>query len=324
MSRPKVLITREIPSPGIELLKSECDVEINLEDRALTRQELLDKVANKDAVLCLLTDKIDAEFFDAAPNLKGVANYAVGFDNINVTEASKRGISLSNTPEVLTEATAEMAWALLFAVARRVVESDLFLRTGQWEGWAPLQYVGTGVSGKTLGIVGPGRIGRAMALMSRGFNMRVLYSGNRKNNLLEDELGAEFVPFSQLVKESDFISLHVPFWAETKHMFSAPVFKEMKKSSIIINTARGAVIKEDDLLEALIKGEIAGAGLDVYEFEPSVMENLKILNNVVLTPHTGSGTKKSRDDMSVMAAQNILAMLKNEKSAQCINPEIFE
>ncbi|MCK5197297.1 MAG: D-glycerate dehydrogenase, partial [Spirochaetales bacterium] len=266
----------------------------------------------------------DAEFFDAAPNLKGVANYAVGFDNINVTEASKRGISLSNTPEVLTEATAEMAWALLFAVARRVVESDLFLRTGQWEGWAPLQYVGTGVSGKTLGIVGPGRIGRAMALMSRGFNMRVLYSGNRKNNLLEDELGAEFVPFSQLVKESDFISLHVPFWAETKHMFSAPVFKEMKKSSIIINTARGAVIKEDDLLEALIKGEIAGAGLDVYEFEPSVMENLKILNNVVLTPHTGSGTKKSRDDMSVMAAQNILAMLKNEKSAQCINPEIFE
>lgn len=324
MSRPKVLITREIPSPGIELLKSECDVEINLEDRALTRQELLDKVADKDAVLCLLTDKIDAEFFDAAPNLKGVANYAVGFDNINVTEASKRGISLSNTPEVLTEATAEMAWALLFAVARRVVESDLFLRTGQWEGWAPLQYVGTGVSGKTLGIVGPGRIGRAMALMSRGFNMRVLYSGNRKNNLLEDELGAEFVPFSQLVKESDFISLHVPFWAETKHMFSAPVFKEMKKSSIIINTARGAVIKEDDLLEALIKGEIAGAGLDVYEFEPSVMENLKILNNVVLTPHTGSGTKKSRDDMSVMAAQNILAMLKNEKSAQCINPEIFE
>ena len=324
MSKPRVLITREIPSPGIELLKSECDVEINLEDRALTRQELLDKVADKDAVLCLLTDKIDAEFFDAAPNLKGVANYAVGFDNINVTEASKRGISLSNTPEVLTEATAEMAWALLFAVARRVVESDLFLRTGQWEGWAPLQYVGTGVSGKTLGIVGPGRIGRAMALMSRGFNMRVLYSGNRKNNLLEDELGAEFVPFSQLVKESDFISLHVPFWAETKHMFSAPIFKEMKKSSIIINTARGAVIKEDDLLEALIKGEIAGAGLDVYEFEPSVMENLKILNNVVLTPHTGSGTKKSRDDMSVMAAQNILAMLKNEKSAQCINPEIFE
>ena len=149
MSNPKVLITREIPSPGVELLKSECDVEINMEDRALTRSELLSMVSDKDAVLCLLTDKIDAEFFDAAPNLKGVANYAVGFDNMNVPEASGRGIPLSNTPEVLTEATAEMAWALLFSVARRIVESDLFLRSGQWEGWGPLQYVGTGVSGKT-------------------------------------------------------------------------------------------------------------------------------------------------------------------------------
>ena len=324
MSRPKVLITREIPSPGIELLKTECDVEINLEDRALTRSELLSMASDKDAVLCLLTDKIDAEFFDAVPNLKGVANYAVGFDNINIHEATERGIPISNTPEVLTEATAEMAWALLFSVARRIVESDLFLRTGQWKGWGPLQYVGTGVSGKTLGIVGPGRIGTSMAMMSKGFNMKVLYTGNRKNSLLEEELGAEFVPFTRLVTESDFISLHVPFWAETKHMFSAPVFKEMKKSAIIINTARGAVIKEDDLLDALIKGEIAGAGLDVYEFEPSVTENLKILSNVVLTPHTGSGTTKSRDDMSIMAAENILAMLKYERPPQCINSEILD
>jgi len=324
LKRPKILITREIPSPGVDLLKKECDVEINTEDRALTRSELLSMAADKDAVICLLTDKIDAEFFDAAPNLKGVANYAVGFDNMNVAEASSRGIPLSNTPDVLTEATAEMAWALLFSVARRIVESDLFLRTGQWQGWAPLQYVGRGISGKTLGIVGPGRIGTSMAMMSKGFNMRVLYSGNRKNALLDDELNAEFVPFTTLVKESDFISLHVPFWAETKHMFSASVFEDMKKSSIIINTARGAVIKEDDLLDALVSGEIAGAGLDVYEFEPNVTENLKILNNVVLTPHTGSGTIKSRDDMSIMAAENILSMLKNEKPAQCINPEVFE
>ena len=163
-----------------------------------------------------------------------------------------------------------------------------------------------------------------MAMMSRGFNMKVIYSGNRKNKLLDEELGAKLVPFTELVKVSDFISIHVPFWAETKHMFSTSVFKEMKNSSIIINTARGAVIKEEDLLDALAKGEIAGAGLDVYEFEPSVTENLKILNNVVLTPHTGSGTHKSRDDMSIMAAENILAMLKNEKPAQCINPEVFE
>ena len=324
MPRPKVLITREIPSPGIELLKLECDVEINLEDRALTRQELLNKVAEKDAVLCLLTDKIDAEFFDAAPKLKGVANYAVGFDNMDVVEASRRGLPLSNTPEVLTEATAEMAWALLFSVARRVVESDVYLRSGQWEGWGPLQYVGTGVTGKTLGIVGPGRIGTSMALMSKGFNMRVLYSGNRKNILLEKELNAEFVPFMELVRESDFISLHVPLRKETKHMFNASVFREMKTNSIIINTARGAVIKEDELLNALTSGTIAGAGLDVYEFEPTVTENLKALQNVVLTPHTGSGTTKSRDEMSIMAAENILAMIKGEVPAQCINPEIFE
>jgi len=324
MSKPKVLVTREIPSPGIELLKTECDVEINPEDRALTREELLKGVVNKDAVLCLLTDRIDGEFFDAAPELKGVANYAVGFDNMDVPEATKRGIPLSNTPDVLTEATAEMAWALLFSVARRIVESDMFLRSGEWDGWGPLQYVGRAVSGKTLGIVGPGRIGSSMALMSKGFNMKVLYSGNRKNPLLDNELGAEFVPFTKLVRESDFISLHVPFWAETKHMFSASVFKDMKKSSIIINTARGAVIKEDDLLEALTTGEIAGAGLDVYEFEPAVTEKLKILNNVVLTPHTGSGTIKSREAMSIMAAENILAMIRGEKSRQCINPEIFE
>ena len=323
MSKPKVLITREIPSPGIELLKTVCDVEMNTEDRSLTRAELLNMAADKDAVLCLLTDKIDADFFDAAPNIKGVANYAVGFDNMNVPEASSRGILLSNTPDVLTEATAEMAWALLFSVARRIVESDLFLRTGQWEGWGPLQFVGTGVSGKTLGIVGPGRIGTSMARMSKGFNMKVLYCGNRKNNILEKELGGEFVSFNELVKESDFISLHVPLRIETKHMFTASVFKEMKNSSILINTARGAVINEADLLEALVSGEIAGAGLDVYEFEPSVTENLKILNNVVLTPHTGSGTIRSRDDMSIMAAKNILAMLENKKPPQCINPEIF-
>ncbi len=324
MPKPKVLITREIPSPGIELLKSECDVEINLEDRALTRQELLDMVADKDAVLCLLTDKIDAEFFDAASNLKGVANYAVGFDNMDVAEAVRRGLPLSNTPEVLTEATAEMAWALLFSTARRVVESDVYLRSGQWDGWGPLQYVGTGVTGKTLGIVGPGRIGSSMALMSKGFNMRVLYSGNRKNALLEKELNAEFVPFMELVKESDFISLHVPLQKETRHLFNASVFREMKPNSIIINTARGAVIKEDDLLNALTSGTIAGAGLDVYEFEPTVTEDLKSLHNVVLTPHTGSGTTKSRDDMSIMAAENILAMIRGEIPSQCINPEIFE
>ena len=322
--KPKVLITREIPSPGVELLKSECEVDVNFEDRALTRQELLYRSADKDAVICLLTEKINAEFFDAAPNIKGVANYAVGFDNMDVTEAVKRRIPLSNTPDVLTDATAEMAWALLFAVARRVIESDLYLRSGQWDGWGPLQYVGRSVSGKTLGIVGPGRIGSSMAMMSRGFNMKVLYSGNRRNMELEKKTNAEFVPFSDLVKESDFISIHVPLRPETKHMFNKEIFKKMKKTAIIINTARGPVINESNLLDALTKGEISGAGLDVYEFEPGVTETLKKLNNVVLTPHTGSATIKSREAMSIMAAENILAMLHNKKPLQCINSEIYQ
>jgi len=322
--KPKVLITREIPSPGIELLKTECEVEVNYEDRALTRQELLNKSSDKDAVICLLTEKINAEFFDSAPNIKGVANYAVGYDNMDVNEAIKRNIPLSNTPDVLTDATAEMAWALLFSVARRVVESDMFLRSGQWEGWGPLQYVGRSVSGKTLGIVGPGRIGSSMAMMSRGFNMKVLYSGNRRNMELEKTTNAKFVPFFELAQESDFISVHVPLKPETKHMFNEKVFKQMKKTAIIINTARGPVINESNLLDALTKGEIAGAGLDVYEFEPGVTENLKILNNVVLTPHTGSATIKSREAMSIMAAENILAMINGKKPLQCINSEIYK
>jgi len=321
--KPKVLITREIPSPGIELLKTECEVEVNYEDRALTRQELLTKSSDKDAVICLLTEKINSEFFDAAPNIKGVANYAVGYDNLDVNEATKRKIPLSNTPDVLTDATAEMAWALLFAVCRRVVESDLFLRSGQWEGWGPLQYVGKSVSGKTLGIVGPGRIGSSMAMMSRGFNMKVLYSGNRRNMELEKKTNAKFVPFFDLAQESDFISIHVPLKPETRHMFNGEVFEKMKKTAIIINTARGPVINESNLLDALTKGEIAGAGLDVYEFEPSVTENLKLLNNVVLTPHTGSATIKSREAMSIMAAENVLAMINKKQPLQCINSEIY-
>ena len=324
MGKPKILVTRQILASGIELLKKECDVEVIPEGQILSRAEFLEKVKDKDGVLCLLTDKIDAEVFNAAPKVKGVANYAVGFDNMDVAEATRRKIPLSNTPDVLTNATAEAAWALLFAAARKILPSDSHVRSGAWRGWGPLQFIGAGVTGKTLGIVGPGRIGTAMALMSRGFNMRVIYSGHRRNEILEKELNAEYKSFETLVRESDFISLHVPLGKETKHLFTKDVFEKMKNSSVLINTARGAVIKEDDLLEALRSGEIAGAGLDVFEFEPEVVEGLKNLDSVVLTSHIGSATKESRSAMSVMAAENLLAMVKGERAPQCINPEIYE
>ncbi len=323
MGRAKILVTRQIPHEGIELLEKECDVEVAPAGKILTRSEFLEKVKDKDGVLCLLTDKIDAEVFDAAPRVKGFANYAVGFDNMDVEEATKRKIPLSNTPGVLTAATAEAAWALLFAAARKIIPSDRHVRSGSWRGWDPLEYVGAGVSGKTLGIVGPGRIGSVMALMSTGFNMTVLYSGHRKNVELEEKLGARFVSFDELVEESDFISVHVPLTPETKHLFTREVFTRMKKTAVIVNTARGAVIDEAALLSALKEGDIAGAGLDVFEFEPQVVKGLEELDNAVLTSHIGSATVESRRDMAVMAAENLLAMIKGERAPQCINPEIY-
>lgn len=323
MEKPKILVTRQIMPEGIDLLKKECEVEIVPEGTKLSRKEFLGKVKDKDGILCLLTDKIDAELFDAAPNLKGVANYAVGYDNMDVKEASKRGIPLSNTPDVLTNATAEIAWALLFSAARKVVPSDRLVRAGLWEGWGPLQFVGTGVTGKTLGIVGPGRIGRATARMSLGFGMNILYSGHRRNKMMDNELNARYVSFETLVEESDFISLNIPLTDETRHLFTKEVFKKMKNSAILVNTARGAVIKEDDLIEALETGEIAAAGLDVFEFEPNISEGLKDLDNVVITSHIGSATREARAAMSVMAAENLLAMIKGERAPQCINPEIY-
>jgi glyoxylate reductase len=323
--KPKVYVTRMIPHPGIELLKTYCEVEINAEDRPLSRAELLDKVRDKDGVIGLMNDRIDGDFFDAAPNLRGYANYAVGYDNIDVPEATKRRIPVSNTPDVLTDATAELAWALLFAVARRVVELDAVMRSGQWSGWGPLQFLGADVCGKTLGIVGAGRIGTAMALMSRGFRMPVIYanSSGRRNEVLEKELGASLIPFDELLERSDYISLHAPLTPQSRHLFNAKSFARMKKTAILINTGRGPLIKEDDLVQALKKGQLSGAGLDVYEFEPRMAEGLAALPNTVLLPHIGSATDTTRTNMATMAARNLLAMLRNERPETCLNPEVL-
>jgi glyoxylate reductase len=273
-----------------------------------------------------MADRIDGEFFDAAPHLRGYANYAVGYDNIDVPEATKRHIPVSNTPGVLTDATAELAWSLLFAVARRGVELDAVMRSGQWSGWGPLQFLGTDVCGKTLGIVGAGRIGTAMALMSKGFRMPVVYSNSsgRRNEVLEKELGARLVSFEELLERSDYISLHAPLTPQSKHLFNTQSFSHMKKTAILINTGRGPLIKEDDLVQALKNGVISGAGLDVYEFEPRMAEGLAALPNAVLLPHIGSATETTRTNMATLAARNLLAMLRNERPETCLNPEALE
>jgi glyoxylate reductase len=325
MDRFKIFVTRRIPQAGIDLLRRVADVEINPVDAPLPRKQLLEKAAGCDGVMGLLTDRIDAEFFDAARNLKGYANYAVGFDNIDVAEATRRKLPVSNTPGVLTNATAECAWALIFSVARRVTETDRIMRSGAWTGWGPMQFIGGDISGKTLGIVGAGRIGTATALMSRGFGMNVLYtsSSNRKNGVLESEINAKLVSFDQLLTQSDFISIHTPLTPQTRHLFDASAFSRMKKTAYLVNTARGPIIKEDDLVAALRAGEIAGAGLDVFENEPAMAPGLAQLDNVVVLPHIGSATASSRTDMATLAARNLIAMLKGQKPETCLNPEIF-
>ena len=326
MLKAKVYVTRLIPQAGLDLLKETCEVAVNPEDRPLTREELLAHVADKHGVIGLMTDRIDAEFFDAAKALKGYANFAVGFDNIDVAEATRRRMPVSNTPGVLTLATAELAWALLFAVARRIVATDRIMRSGTWPGWGPLQFLGLGITGKTLGIVGAGRIGTAMALMSRGFGMQVLYTNvsGQENQTLKAELGARLVSFGELAAESDFVSIHTPLTPATRHLFRTETLARMKPTAILINTARGPIIKEDDLVAALSSRRIAGAGLDVYEFEPRMAEGLAELDNAVITPHIGSATTSSRTGMALLAARNLLAMLRGERPESCLNPEIYE
>ena len=322
--RPKVVVTRMIPEVGLALLREHCDVWVNPDDRPLTRDELLARSADADGVLGLLTDKVDAGFFDAAPRLRGYANYAVGFDNIDVAEATRRRVPVSNTPDVLTTATAELAWALVFAVARQIVTSDAVMRSGTWPGWGPLQCIGQEITGKTLGIFGPGRIGTAMALMSRGFSMPVVTCGGRRPNAtLERELGAKRLSFPDFLAQSDIVSIHAPLTPETRHAFDAAAFAAMKPTAILVNTGRGPIIDEVALVAALRQGRLAGAGLDVYEFEPRLAEGLRDCKNVVVTPHIGSATVAAREGMARLAAENLLAMLAGGKPPTCLNPEVL-
>ena len=319
----EVFVTRKIPEEGLELLKKYCEVYVNPYDRILTKDEIISNLKDRDGLLCLLTDKIDRDVIYSNPRLKAISNYAAGYDNIDIKAATERKIPVTNTPDVLTETTAELAWALLFAVARRIVEGDRFTRDEKFRGWAPLLMLGQDISGKTLGIIGAGRIGTAFALKSKGFNMKVLYVSRRRNEILEKELNAKKVDLHTLLKNADFVSLHVPLTSETRHLIGEKELRMMKRNAILVNTSRGAVIDEKALVKALKERWIFGAGLDVYENEPEINRELTKLDNVVLEPHIGSATLETRTRMAIMAAENLIISLEGKKSKNCVNPEVF-
>lgn len=319
----KIFITRKIPELGLEILRKQHEIEINPYNRTLTKKEIIKGLKGKDGLLCLLTDNIDKEVISSEPKLKMIASYAVGYDNIDVKFATKLKIPVSNTPSVLTNATSDMAWALLFSVARRIVEADKFTREGKFTGWDPMLMHGKDITGKTLGVIGTGRIGTAFALKSKGFDMNVLYVDQIQNEKLEKEINARKVTTETLLKESDFISLHIPLIPATHHLISEKELKMMKKTAVLINTSRGPIVDEKALVKALKEKWIFGAGLDVYEDEPEITAELLTFDNVVLQPHSASATTDSRENMAIIAAENMIAGLKGQKPPNCINTEIF-
>lgn len=308
---PVVFVTRPLPAPGIDLLvELGFEVRANDEDRPLHRAELIAGIEQADALLCMLSDRVDAEVLDAAPSLRVVSNYAVGFDNIDVAAARQRGVEVTTTPGVLTDATADLAWALLLAAARNLGAGERLVRAGEWTGWAPTQLLGEPLRHQTLGIVGMGAIGQAVARRAQGFSMNVVYfNRNQVSPEIETSLGAEFVSLDDLLRRSEFISLHAPLNDQSRHMFDARAFRLMKSTAVLVNTGRGALIDEAELVNVLRDRQIAAAGLDVYEFEPKITEGLLTLDNVVLAPHLGSASTLARGDMVRLCCENIVEVL---------------
>ena len=306
-----VLITRPLPAPGASLLEAAgFRVRMHLHDRPITSEELRDGVRDADALLCMLTDRIDAELLDAAPRLRVIANYAVGFDNIDVAEARRRGIEVTTTPDVLTEATADLTWALLLSAARQLGAGERMVRAGQWEGWAPDQLLGQPVAGRVLGIVGMGAIGQAVARRAHGFAMPIRYHNRRRvDPAIEAALGAQYLPLDELLATSDFISLHAPRNDQSHRLIDAAALATMRPTAVLINTGRGALIDEVALVEALRQGRIAAAGLDVFEREPELAAGLTELDNVVLAPHLGSASTEARASMVRLCSENIIEVL---------------
>lgn len=329
MTKPTVFITRIIPNPGLILLNehfppegiAQSALEIWPHDLPPTRTQLIEHARGADGLLCLLTDKIDGDLMDAiGPQLKIISNFAVGVDNIDLSAATARGIPVGNTPGVLTDATADQAFALMMSAGRRINEAERFLRAGNWVTWQPSLLLGADFAGATLGIIGFGRIGQAVAKRAQGFDMRVLYHSPSA----QPAYGAQPVDLDTLLRESDFVSLHVPLKPETRHLVNADFLAKMKPNAVLVNTARGGVLDQTALYNALKSNQIFAAALDVTDPEPLPMDSpLLELENCVIVPHLGSASKKTRDMMSLLAAQNLIAGLKGERLPNCVNPEIY-
>jgi glyoxylate reductase len=322
--KPSILISRLLPEEALARARSRAVVDLHEADKPLGRSELAARLRGRQGLVCLITDTIDAPLLDACPDLKVVANVAVGFNNIDVAAATQRGVVVTNTPDVLTETTADFAWTLLMATARRVVEADRYVREGKFTQWEYMVLLGGDIHGKTLGIIGFGRIGRAMARRARGFDMRVLYQDAvAADAATERELGATRTDTATLLRESDFVTLHTPLLPETQHLINAQSLKTMKKTAYLVNASRGPVVDEPALAQALKEGWIAGAGIDVFEREPEVHPALIGLPNVVLAPHIASASSDTRVQMANLAVDNCLAVLEGKAPPTPVNPEVL-
>jgi D-3-phosphoglycerate dehydrogenase len=323
--RLRIFITGPLPTEALEVLRPYSSrLTVWKNHLTLTRRRLLNEVRDADGLLCFLTDEIDERLMIAARRLKVIANCAVGFDNVDVAAASTHGILVTNTPGVLTDATADLTWALLMAVARRIPEADRFLRAGEYREWQLFLMLGAPVYGKTIGIVGSGRVGTAVALRAKGFQMKILYTDTSRNKRIENEAGAKRVTLQALLRKADFVCIHVPYDKSTHHLIGRKELSLMKPSAILINTARGEIVDERALVQALKTGRIAGAGLDVYEHEPRVPASLRRLSNVVLLPHIGSATLETRTKMAVSAAENLVVALGGRVPPNLVNPEVLK
>ena len=321
--KPKTLVTREVFDETLAYLGGHCDVESNQQDVPFDPDTLARKLADKDGVVCCLTDRIDAKLLERCPQLRVVANVAVGYNNIDLAACTARGIIATNTPGVLDDSTADLAWALMLGAARRLTELERRVRAGEWTGWRLKQWLGIDVHHATLGIFGMGRIGQAIARRAAGFEMKVLYHNrNRVDSDIEQRLNAVHVTKNELLRQSDFVVLQVPYSPETHHMIGAAELKMMKPTAILVNSTRGGVVDDAALIAALKNGVIRGAGLDVFENEPRLNPGFVALDNVVLAPHVGSSTEATRRAMAMTAAKNLVAALAGGTPPNLLNPEV--
>ncbi|SHI80514.1 2-hydroxyacid dehydrogenase family protein [Desulfosporosinus lacus] len=318
--KQKVLVSGMIPRVAYDILVRKYEVEMHEQSNLLTKEEIKEKLVDKDALLCLLSDQIDEELIKSNPNLKVIANYGAGFNNIDIAAAGSLNIPVTNTPDISTDATADLALGLIIAIGRRIVEGDKETRAGRFKGWAPLYHLGVDVTGKTLGIIGMGNIGQAIVRRAKGFEMKVVYYTRTRLSLEQEQaLGLQYLPFEEVIKNADYLTLSLSYSAATHHIIGQKELSLMKSNSYLINVARGPLVDEKALLEVLESKKIAGAALDVYELEPAITPGLEKLDNVILTPHIGNATVETRDAMAEIAANNIVAVLEGRGPLTCVN-----